>query len=187
MGLYISSHPLTDYHEKIKRHYTAIGTINKHLNKNVKIVGVVMSFKKIFTHKNEPMVFMQLEDETAKIEIIVFPKTYQEYNTLIQENNILVVEGKVSNKEGSFKIIAEKISIFQPDNLPEYKTMIITVPHKIKKEIFVQLKSMVEKYHGDLSLFLQVNNKKIDTKIKVNIDIIEDLKKLFGENSIFLL
>jgi len=187
MGLYISSHPLADYHEKIKRHYTSIDTINKHLNKYVKIVGVVMSYKKIFTRKNEPMVFMQTEDETAKIETIIFPKIYQEYSTLIQENNILVVEGKISNKEGSFKMIADKISIFQADDLPDYKAIVVTVPHKIKKEIFTQLKSMVKKYHGDLSLFLQVNNKKIDTKIKVNIDIIDELKNLFGENSISLL
>lgn len=187
MGLYISSHPLADYHEKIKRHYTSIELINKHLNKHVKIVGVVMNFKKIFTRKNEPMVFMQLEDETAKIEIVIFPKIYQDYNTLIQENNILVVEGKVSNKEGTYKVIAEKINLFEADDLPDYKAIIISVPEKIKKDIFASLKTIVEKYHGDLSLFLKVNNKQIDTKIKVNIDIIDELKKLFGENSIFLL
>jgi DNA polymerase-3 subunit alpha len=133
------------------------------------------------------MVFVQFEDSTGKIEVVVFPKTYQEYNNIIQENNILTIHGKISDKEGSYKLIADKITIFEPNNLPKIQAILLIVPNKIKKELFVQLKDLINKNQGDLPVLLQVGNKKIDTNMKSNTDIIDKLKKLFGTNSVSLL
>jgi len=55
------------------------------------------------------MLFLNLEDLSDKIEVIVFPGLIERNPVVFQENKIVFVSGKVDNKDGVPKIIAENI------------------------------------------------------------------------------
>ena len=67
------------------------------------------------------MAFVQLEDAGGqKIEAIVFPKTLEKYETLWEDGNIILVTGKISDKDGTLKIIADEVRIVNQDEIDRY-------------------------------------------------------------------
>ena len=55
------------------------------------------------------MLFMNVEDLSDKIEIVVFPSVIERNPTAFQENKIVLVSGRVDNKDGVPKLICEDI------------------------------------------------------------------------------
>ena len=56
------------------------------------------------------MAFLTLEDETGKIETVVFPKLFEEKQNLIINDKIILIEGKLNDRDGQISIIIEQIS-----------------------------------------------------------------------------
>ena len=75
------------------------------------IIGGMISNKRIQTTKrNEIMAFLEIEDLYGTMEVIVFPRTLQQYNTIVNEENIVYIKGRLSiQEEENAKIIAQEI------------------------------------------------------------------------------
>ena len=113
LGIYVSGHPLDQYKDKIEQIAT-FDTREENLTdgRNVKVVGIITNIKKKFTKKNTIMAFVQIEDLHGTIEVVVFDRTYMQAQYVLEENNIVVIDGKLSLKdeEGSASIIANTIT-----------------------------------------------------------------------------
>jgi len=110
LGLFVTSHPLEDMRNVFEKKTLAISKIdNSFVNKRIKIGGIISSIKKIITRVGKPMLFLNLEDLTAKIEVIAFPGTIDKNPAAFQENKIVFVWGRVDNRDGVPKLIAEEI------------------------------------------------------------------------------
>ncbi len=60
------------------------------------------------------MAFLTIEDMYGSIECIVFPRTYENYNNLLAEDGLIVIEGRLSISEVEEpKIICEKNNAFK--------------------------------------------------------------------------
>jgi DNA polymerase III subunit alpha len=55
------------------------------------------------------MLFMRVEDLEDKIEVVVFPRIIEKNSAVLQENKIVMVTGKVDNRNDSAKIICDKV------------------------------------------------------------------------------
>lgn len=109
LGLYISQHPLTELDSLLSPYVQTRFQVQKSREGAlVKVYGIVTTIKKILTKKNEPMIFVKLEDLSGTLEIIVFPSLYQEQVALWKEDAILLCEGKVSFKDNECKILASR-------------------------------------------------------------------------------
>ena len=73
----------------------------------VKTLGIIKDVKEIITKKNEKMAFMTLEDDTASIELVVFPKVYSKYFN-VRKGQIVKVFGTVE-KQPKLKLLVEEI------------------------------------------------------------------------------
>ena len=79
---------------------------------------MITGINRRITKKNDMMAFVTLEDNTGSMEVVVFPKTYELTEELIQEDKKVFVYGRVQmNDEANGKLIAEKIIAFE--NLPK--------------------------------------------------------------------
>lgn len=140
LGVYISGHPLDKYRKSIEKQ-SNISTINmmkineevenigKSISYNdgqsVKFVGIISKVKKKFTKKNTTMAFVTLEDFYGSTELIVFDGVYQKMSHIIVEDNIILVDGRLSIREDEpVKIVASSIREFSE------------VEKQMKKEIF---------------------------------------------------
>ncbi len=110
LGLYISSHPLENYKGIIGSRALPIKDLETAMtfNQKIRIGGIVSSVKKILTKKGQPMAFVKLEDLTSKVEVVVFPSILERNPEIFQEDKIIFVEGRIDNKQGSLKIIADE-------------------------------------------------------------------------------
>ncbi len=53
------------------------------------------------------MAFVELEDLTGRLELVVFPNVYAKLADLWEEDKVIWVNGKVSDKDGSLKILCD--------------------------------------------------------------------------------
>ena len=130
VGIYISGHPLEKNKEIINRitNFSSkdmikiqdeIETMGKAQNfrdgMNVKIVGIVSKVKKKFTKKNTIMAFVTIEDLTGAMEIILFDLAYSRWSNLLNEGNIVFIDGKLSIRDNDSTIIANELQEFSDD------------------------------------------------------------------------
>ena len=110
LGLFISEHPLSDYQVQLAlEKVTAIKDIPPRSNQQLKIGGVITKTQKIVTKTGRPMLFSWLEDATSKIELVVFPNVFEKDTDAWQENRVVVVQGKVNDRDGTLKFLCDTI------------------------------------------------------------------------------
>lgn len=102
LGMWISGNPVEDYDFKDIRGYKKNEDLlpeNEPENGSYAVIGgVIMNVKKTFTKKdNRPMAILDVLDaEGVNIHVCVFPKSYAEYKTYIEEGKILIIGGKLN-------------------------------------------------------------------------------------------
>ena len=110
LGLYVSSHPLEDYKEVLKKKALPIRELKQSfMGQRVRVGGIISNIKKIITKMGRPMLFVKLEDLSDKTEVVVFPGVIERNPTAFQENKIVFILGKVDHKDANPKIIADQI------------------------------------------------------------------------------
>lgn len=109
LGLYVTEHPLEEYKNKFaEKRITPLNRISTDMNNQTILVGgVVSGIKKIITKSGSPMLFVKMEDLTSRTEVLVFPKVLEKNPAVWQEEKILLVRGRVSDKDGLPKILCE--------------------------------------------------------------------------------
>ena len=79
----------------------------------VKYAGIITSVKKKFTKTNKIMAFVTIEDLYGPTEVIVFESCYQNCSNILMEDNIVLVDGRLSIREDEdTKIVARDIKEF---------------------------------------------------------------------------
>jgi len=123
LGLYISDHPLNSHREKLAatkaRPIKELLTIAQNpsayytpfsgspLNGKTQIAGIVSKVNRIITKNGKPMAFVKIEDFTDAMEVLVFAETLEKTAQHWQENNIVLVTGKTSTRDGETKFICD--------------------------------------------------------------------------------
>src|SRR5437879_10502679 len=123
LGLYLSDHPLRrieqELHAKVDTYANQVTPDME--DYEVRIGGVIKSVRPIVTKSGKPMAFVQLEDLTATIEVIVFTRLFEESRALLLSDNVVIVRGKVDARSAAgedeergevAKIIADGILAF---------------------------------------------------------------------------
>jgi len=105
-GFYLSNHPTNIYKNKYKNIINLVD-INKYFNKYIECIIMIDSIKVITTKTNQEMAFIKGSDEEEMVEVIVFPKVYNNLSN-IKKGDIIKVDGKVE-KKASYQIIANAI------------------------------------------------------------------------------
>jgi DNA polymerase-3 subunit alpha len=110
LGLFVSSHPLEGFEKILEKKTVSISKISAiPVSQRVKIGGIISSIKKIITRMGKPMLFIKLEDLTDKIEVVAFPGVIERNPSVFQENKIVLISGRVDNRDGVSKIICEEV------------------------------------------------------------------------------
>ena len=104
-GFYLNTHPLDKF--KTKNDINTL-MLKKYIDKNVNIKLIVEDIHEIETKKKDKMAFIKCVDEYDSIDLTLFPKTYELYQS-IEENTIINAYGKVNLRNDKIQIIVDKI------------------------------------------------------------------------------
>lgn len=129
LGLYLSSHPLDRFDAYFTEQTLPIGQLAKDMDgKAATVGGLIMDSRVILTKSGTKMAFVKLEDKSGEMEIIVFPKLYEDVGDKLVQDTVVRIKGKVNAKDrdGKFtddvKIIADDIIIVTSEELEAYKS-----------------------------------------------------------------
>jgi DNA polymerase-3 subunit alpha len=123
LGLYLSDHPLRrieqEMHARVDTYANQVKPEMEDLE--VRLGGVIKGVRPVITRTGKAMAFVQLEDLTSTVEVIVFPRPFEEARDLLHEDNIVIVRGKIDARTASgddeerseaAKVIADEILAF---------------------------------------------------------------------------
>ena len=208
LGIYISGHPLEKYRNLIKKQTTIssfdlnhTGAKNgeqsseqeEYINKlkfkdgqYVKYAGIITGIKKKYTKNNKIMAFVTIEDLYGSAEIIVFEGPYMNSKDSLYEENIVIVNGRLSVREDEMTIIATDINDFEQKNTNKLIFDITGLDEK-KKD---RLRGGICYFSGDknnMQVFVKIGEEeKSCGAIFVNEKILELFKKILGEERVDL-
>jgi DNA polymerase-3 subunit alpha len=63
------------------------------------------------TKKGERMMFLGLADFTGTTDIVIFPKVFEEFKSIIAVDNCVALKGRVSKRNGETSFVAEKLKL----------------------------------------------------------------------------
>ncbi len=119
LGIYLTSHPHLDKLELLKGVATHELETLEEEREGTRIVigGIIENAKRIFTKKsNAEMAFVALSNERGIIvECVVFPKIFIDYKNMLIKDSVVIIEGRLDNRDDKQTIIVDRIS--SPDHL----------------------------------------------------------------------
>lgn len=127
LGVHVSEHPLERPLADLQsRTNVQIGEIDRSMDgKGVRVAGMISTLRTLTTRKGNPMAFATLEDLDDKIDLVFFPRTWEEARSLVKADQVMLVIGKVQLKDDQVNIIVDKVmtkveSYQAAENPPEF-------------------------------------------------------------------
>ncbi len=200
-GLYISGHPMAEYMQ-ITENINAVKISdlleaeNDELSRYkdgdyVKVFGIINSVKKKITKNDSTMAFVNTEDVTGSVEVIVFPKVYERVRQLLNVGTVVVIKGKLSVRDDEdLRINAE---VFEP--CPQLRKS------AKKSGVFLRFSNendpriskithMLSSQNGDRTVYFYFSDTKKYSKTDYTVlgkaDLLEELKRELGENNVVI-
>ena len=81
--------------------------------KRVKVGGIITSIRRVFTKRNNnEMAFVTIDDQTGKLDLVVFPKVFSRFKSLLVEDRVVLVVGTIDNRDDKISLLVEEIEEF---------------------------------------------------------------------------
>ena len=203
LGIYISGHPLDSIRELIKKN-TNINSLqlknvedelkndNSNIFKdgqNVKYAGTITNIKKKYTKKNTIMAFVTVEDLYGSVEIIVFDSVYSRINDILYEENIILIDGRLSIKEDEApRIVVKDITEFNENSIEKKKNILQIDITELNENQKKRLRGIIKFFSGDRVNFKVQVLDKAEVKpcgaIYLTEQILNSFKEIVGENNV---
>jgi DNA polymerase III alpha subunit len=121
LGLYVSDHPTSEYQSYFNQAATPLGSLEKQSDgARVRLGGVITTVRKVLTKTGSTMYFVGLEDITGRIEMLVFGKAAERTGDAWMEGAIVIVDARVSLRDGDLKCIAEAVEKISQHTLEQF-------------------------------------------------------------------
>jgi DNA polymerase III subunit alpha len=110
LGFYFSGHPFLSYKDEIAQFVRGTLTDLVAQDQPKLIAGIVMGIRIRMTQRGK-MAIVTLDDAIARTEVVVGSELLNQHAQLIKDDQLLVIEGKVSNDDfsGGIRVSARKI------------------------------------------------------------------------------
>ena len=196
IGFYITGHPL-DGHVKDLAWFTdaTSASISETVHaRPVSLAGIPMKVLTKTTRKGDKMAIVTLEDLQGSVEVILWPEIFSASESLLLNEEPLLVKGKV-DAEGSLpKVIAEEISpLSEAKNHWKGKVHIHLRTPGLEKQTLMEIKSILAAHKGNnetLIHFAFPDNKtktisvEEGLRIQPSDEVIQDIEAVLGEEAI---
>jgi len=193
LGLYVSDHPLMGL-----EHLLAAGsdcTIGQLLvdedradGSTVTVSGLITAVQRKITKRGDAWAMVTLEDLEGAIDVLLFPSAYQLASTLLNEDAIVTVKGRLSRSKDQPELHGQEVSV--PD-LAEGSSgpVVLSMPStRCTTPVVEQLKEVLGTHPGVTEVRLRLMTKtsttvmRLDDRLRVEPTpaLFADLKALLG-------
>ena len=163
LGFYLTDHPVRNIIKAVSyrtTHRVSQLDPNFHIGQVVTLAGILSSVRTVNTKKsNSKMAFVSLEDDTAMIDLVIFPKLYASDPDLYEVDQPLIVTGRVDNRDDKISILVETAELIDASvKPPEGDTFEIDIPRGTPKETLVEVNRLLKSHPGTDKIIILVPN-----------------------------
>ena len=202
LGIYLSGHPLEKYRNIMEKMISARTIdfqpddetgIPKVSDGQKVIIGGMITEKTIkYTRNNKVMAFLTMEDLMGTVEIVVFPRDYEKWQAMINEDARVFIQGRVNAEDDKpSKLILEKVRSFE--DMPRE----IWIQFSDKEEYTQKAEELLKELanaHGNASSAVVIYLKDVNAMkrlpavyhVQITEYLLEDLRKKYGESNVKL-
>lgn len=199
LGMYITGHPLSKYTDMIKLYAThSIEQLSGLPNRTRVMVGgiIVQVEEKSGRRTGRKFAVCQLEGLTGVVEVTLYNREYNEFTALLKPGQVVFVEGVLSSRDRGSNILASRL--YPPDKVQErfarslhINVHLASADEKLLKELL----TVFHRHRGDCpvdldfdfatgeKLLLRAGDK---IKVKCTPQLVEDVEKILGENTVYI-
>jgi DNA polymerase-3 subunit alpha len=135
------------------------------------------------------MAVFTLEDLQSTVEVMVFPKTMQNYGHLLDDDAVVIVRGRVDTRDDQPKLMAMELERFEPvvDGNPPVR--INLRPAALSDELLSALKALLSEHPGESQVFLHIGDRQVlllpdNFAVLATAGLLAELRELLGSEAV---
>lgn len=183
MGTFLSSHPLDGKREAIRA--ASDCSIEEVKGREdgtwVKTGGIITEYRKQRTRAGKMMAFATLSDIESEIELIVFNADDSEKTAAIQADAVVLVKGRVDQKEEGTKLVVQGAKVFEPTEAEIEKAKreiakreepfaVRVGEGQLDLDMLEDIKDLIARHGGEVDLVLAIDSDGRERRLKLGPD-----------------
>ena len=202
LGLYVSGHPLAQHAEMIRHFATADASDLRDFRQDAEVVlgGLITSVRPILTksgrNAGSRMAVFDLEDLSGSAACVIFPRDYQKFEDLIQEDRIVFVRGQVDLAREDPQIKVSEVLTLQEGRQALTKAVIVRLHEEVLGEGQLDaIRTILSAHPGGVPVYVELVSRthgrtliQAEAALSVSLDdsLRNDVRNLLGDEHLLL-
>jgi DNA polymerase-3 subunit alpha len=191
LGFYLSGHPFNAYRDELRRiARTPLANLMPQ-HEPVTLAGVIYGVV-VRNSRRGRMAVLTLDDGSARVDVVVFGELFQERRAVIQEDQVVVVRGKVFPDEftGGLRITADQLMELAEVRAAHARLLRLSINGQADS---AKLKSLLAQYSGgQCSVAIRYRNDRGECdirlpetcRVKVSAPLLDSLAEWLDEKNV---
>ncbi|GII99481.1 DNA polymerase III alpha subunit [Sediminihabitans luteus] len=187
LGLYVSDHPLSGLEHVLSRAAdTSVATLmadeDRQDGSTVTIAGLVTSLQRKMSKNGNPWAAVTIEDLEGAVEVMFFGETYLAYSTILAEDQVVVLRGRVRRRDDTMQLQAMEVSLPDVSNVAETPVSVTLAASRCTQPLVERLREILSTHPGvtDVQLRLQQPGRTTVVQLEPALRV-EKSPALFGD------
>jgi len=159
------------------------------------VLVYITELKKIRTKKGETMAFLTVSDQSGDMEAVVFPTVLKRYSILLQQGNIVIVDGKIEERNGAKQlIISSAKEVVKNEEAEEGKNVLYLKiqKHQEQGEFLHVLKKLLNRHSGGTPVILYYEETRRSIRlgkedyVQPTTVLLKEIQSLLGSDNVIL-
>lgn len=218
IGVYMSGHPLEDHVDKFKNfsltaemYRTIVSVEDEEMqddNEEDKFAeemqlldgqpfscgGIIVEANRKRTKSGKDMCYVKLEDLTGTLEIVFFPNIYQKFRSILEEDNMVTIKGKINVRDGNAPSLVADAAYLWNDEEKQAKEMSkgrVFLRFDTKDiDVYSKVKSTLMSYPGESQVTIRCTSTgsafNFQSKVSINNYLVNELSGIIGNENIIV-
>ena len=193
LGLYVSDHPLFGVEHVLSGASDCsiaqlMADESRPEGASVTIAGMISGLSRKMTKNGNPWAIVTVEDLEGSVEVMFFPQTYQTVSTVLAEDLIVVVRGRLNRRDDVPSLAAQELTVPDISEGPRGPVVIAMPLVRCTPPVAERLKDVLATHPGVTEVHLRLTQSdkatlmRLDDRLRVTASpaLFGDLKALLG-------
>ena len=201
LGLYLTGHPINQYAEEL-RYYTDGRLVDlKPTNKDqmASAVGLVLGVRVMTNKRGRRWAIVTLDDKSARIDVRFFPDMYEQFESVLETDRILLIKGQVSFDDfsGGNTITARDVMDIVQAREKNARALALNIDTQLlEPKKMSQMQSILQAFNGgSCPVQLAVTHPDVEVTLACGAkwyvtpedQLLHDLKQCLGDKAVSIL
>ena len=197
LGLYVSDHPLNGIEHVLSQHASAsilemVGDEGVKDGDFVAVAGLLTNLQLKRTKNGDPYARASVEDLAGSIDVVFWPKTYMTISTMLAEDTVVVVKGRLKKGDDGAELMANEMTLPEIRQGPRGPVVLNMPLSRATDGLAHRLKGVLANHPGTTDVHVKLTQPgrtvllRLDDSLRVTAspELFGDLKALLGPTCI---